>query len=117
MYAPLYNRLSGWVFVGSGLCGVFVSRFADYFHFSSAETILNLCIGMAALMGARSRERYAVLAAVSCGLFLFVWGIWGIAWPTSAFGTAEPLETLIRLLAGAWGMYVAVQDVLVWRRL
>jgi hypothetical protein len=46
---------------------------------------------------------------------LFGWGIAGFVWPVTWMGMSEPLENALRLVAGLWGMYASVNDVLAWR--
>jgi hypothetical protein len=114
--APLYNRILGWIFFALGVIGLLYGHIGEYIRQTLLESLLHIGIGLFAMAAARTRLRYAVVAALMLGISCFIWGMWGAAWPASILGTSEPLEVLLRLLAGAWGMYVSVQDVLEWRR-
>jgi hypothetical protein len=116
MLSPLYNRIFGWVFFTLGFIGLLYGNIGEYIRLTRPESILHMSIGLLAMAAARTRLRYTVVAALMFGIATFMWGMWGAAWPSSPLGTSEPLEILLRLLAGAWGLYVSVQDVLEWRR-
>ncbi|MDQ0189232.1 hypothetical protein JI721_11845 [Alicyclobacillus cycloheptanicus] len=116
MYTTAYDRLAGWVFFALGIVGVFTDHIGSYILLSPWETGLYLGLGLLGMAAARSRHRVAALGALALGMVTFMWGIWDMAWPVSFLGTAEPLETVIHIVAGLWGMYVAVHDVNVWRQ-
>lgn len=115
MYTPLYNRLCGWLFFALGTIGFAIGHVGSYIRVSLAESILYLCLGFIGMAGARLRHRDCSLVCVQLGLGLFLWGIAGFVWPRSVIGSSEPLESAIRVVAGLWGMYAAVTDVLDWR--
>lgn len=96
--------------------GFCVHRISDYAELSTIENWILLAVGVAGILAARSRLRYATSSALLIGLWLFGWGLWGLAIPNSWIGSAQPLENAIRLVSGLWGMYVSVHDVLAWRR-
>lgn len=118
MYARVYDRLCGWVFVALGVCGLALGGIPGYIVLERADAWLHVILGAVMVAAARSRHRTAVLCAVWAGLGLFVWGVIGLtgSGPRYGLGVAEPLECAVHLVAGAWGMYIAVQDVLDWRR-
>lgn len=115
MYASTYDRLLGWLFTALGIAGLVTNHIGSYLTLSRPETGLNLFIGVVAMACARSRLRISTLCAMLIGILLFLWGIWGLAWPASFVGTAEPLEIAVHIVAGLWGMYVSVHDVNQWR--
>lgn len=116
MYVRTFDRWVGWMYFAVGVIGLFVNHIGSYAALSSVETVINLSIGLSAMAAARSRHRTGVLTALMLGVALLFWGIFGMAWPQSILGTAEPLKTVIRIVTGLWGMYVAVHDVNEWRR-
>lgn len=115
MYSPLFDRLSGWLFFTLGLIGITMGRLGTYAKLSGPETVLSLALGLLGMWAARSRMRSSVLGALSIGFFCIVWGIWGLVFPSGWLGTTQPVENAIRVVVGAWGTYVAVQDVMTWR--
>jgi hypothetical protein len=115
MYAPVYNRLCGWTFFTMGIIGFTVGKLGTYIRFSMPESILYIAIGLFGMITARVRHRDATVFAMLLGIGLFLFGVAGFIWPTSRLGTSEPLESAVRLVAGLWGMYSAVTDVLAWR--
>lgn len=80
------------------------------------ENVTNATIGVIALFAARRRKRIATSIAMILGLVCFAWGLLGTCGVRLPIGLAEPLENLIRTVAGMWGIYVASHDVLRWRR-
>ncbi|MCL6446427.1 MAG: hypothetical protein K6T83_23775 [Alicyclobacillus sp.] len=115
MYAPLYCRLCGWLFTAFGLAGLIWGRLGQLLHFRVEDAAIYLVLGIIGMGAARSRHRNAVLASLFCGLLLLAWGMAGMAWPDFRVIGGEPLENAIRVVAGFWGLYVSVQDVLTWR--
>ncbi len=116
MYARSYDRIVGWLFFAVGIAGLFVHHLATYAVLTGPETIMNLMVGLAGMSAARRRTRTSTVSATLIGVGLLLWGIWGLAWPQSVLGTAEPLEVVVHIVCGLWGMYVAVHDVNEWRR-
>lgn len=117
VYATLYNRLCGWLLVATGALGLFFGQLGDYARFTTAESCGHLGLGFLSLLAARSgRRRYAASGALGVGLSLFFWGISGLTWPNTPWWTSEPVDNALRLVAGIWGMYIAVQEVQDWRR-
>jgi hypothetical protein len=115
MYAPIYNRLCGWTFFALGVIGFTVGKLETYIRFSMPESCLYTSIGLLGMVTARLRRRDATVFALLLGIGLFIFGLAGFIWPVSRLGTSEPLESAMRLVAGLWGMYSAVTDVLAWR--
>ncbi|WP_067934591.1 hypothetical protein [Alicyclobacillus kakegawensis] len=116
MYARVYDRLVGWLCLASAAVGWLSGRIGDYMHIWPLESCILLGIGVLALLGARARLRYTVAVALVLGLALFLWGVTGSVHPHLPGATAEPLECALRIVAGAWGVYTAVEDTLSWRR-
>jgi hypothetical protein len=118
VYAQIYDRLCGWLFAALGAAGFACGGVPGYIHLSRADSAVYVIIGWLLVAAARFRHRTAVLAAVWMGVLLFLWGVLGLTGSTVRYGlgSAEPLECALHLVAGAWGMYIAVQDVLDWRR-
>lgn len=116
MYSPLYNRLTGWLFFSLGIIGVTFGRLGSYAQLSLSESLLLLAFGLWGMGAARSRTRNAVLSAFLIGGLSLVWGVLGAVPSTSAWlGSTEPFETALRFVLGLWGLYVAIQDVILWR--
>jgi 4-amino-4-deoxy-L-arabinose transferase-like glycosyltransferase len=115
MYAPIYNRLCGWAFFTLGIIGFTAGHLGTYIRFSVPESALCTTVGLLGMVAARLRRRDAAVFALLFGVGLFAIGLAGLIWPVSWFGTSEPLENAVRLVAGLWGMYSAVTDVLAWR--
>jgi hypothetical protein len=118
VYARLYDRLCGWLLVGLGIAGFACGGVPGYIRLETVEAWIHVAMGLILVGAGRSRHRNAVLASVWVGALLFLWGILGLSGSTLRYGLghAEPLEGAVHLVAGAWGMYIAVQDVLDWRR-
>lgn len=116
MYARTYDRIIGWLFFAVGTAGLFVHELGTYAVLTAPETVINLAVGLAGMAAARRRTRTCTVAATLAGAGLLLWGIWGLAWPRSVLGTAEPLEVVVHIVCGLWGMYVSVHDVNEWRR-
>jgi hypothetical protein len=115
MFCTLYNRLCGWVLIALASVGFLFGHIGDYLELSHGENVLCLCLGVIAVWGARVRQRYAFMLTVLVGFFMFLWGIWGMFWPGIVVGSAEPLENAIRIVLGAWGIYVSLQDIWTFR--
>ena len=115
MYSPLYDRLTGWLFFFLGLVGIVIGHLGNYAQISQGEGLLLLILGLLGMLAARSRTRSAVLVAFIIGLFCFFWGVLGVSYSNYWLGSTDPFETALRFVCGAWGLYVAVQDVFVWR--
>lgn len=116
MYASTFDRLVGWLLFAVGITGLFTQGIGAYVALSPWDTGIYLALGLLGMAGARSRLRVATLTAMVIGVFLLLWGLWGLAWPVSVIGTAEPLETMVHVVGGLWGIYVSVHDVNQWRR-
>jgi len=114
MFARVYNRIVGWLFVALGIVGLTVSHIGEYMFFTRTEALSCLAIGIVSTTMARQRHRYSAAGALLLGVVLFVFGFAGLTMPTT-FGGVEPLECVLRLVAGAWGIYVSIHDVLLWR--
>lgn len=115
MFCTLYNRLCGWILVALSVVGFLFGHIGAYLVLSYGENILCLCLGISAVWGARVRQRYAFIVTAVIGCFLLIWGIWGMFWPGLVIGSSEPLENAIRIVLGAWGVYISLQDLLAWR--
>ncbi len=115
MFCALYNRLCGWILILTAAIGFLFGHIGEYLALSRPENVICLCLGVVAVWGARVRQRYAFLIATLLGCLVFLWGIWGMFWPGVVIGSAEPLENAIRIVLGAWGLYVALQDFTIWR--
>ncbi|WP_067927922.1 hypothetical protein [Alicyclobacillus shizuokensis] len=116
MYARVYNRLVGWLCLAAAAVGWLFGHIGDYMHILPLESCILLGFGVLALLGARSRLRYTVAVALVLGIALFLWGVDGSFQSHLPGATAEPLECALRIIAGAWGVYTAVEDTLSWRR-
>jgi hypothetical protein len=116
VYAAIYNRLCGWSLLGIAIIGYTVGHLGDYVDISASERHVVLALGIISILGARCRPRYSTPIAMFLGLILAVWGLWGILSPSTIIGYAEPLESAIRIVAGGWGCYVAIQDFFTWRQ-
>lgn len=117
VYARLFNRLTGWLYFVTGMAGLFTTHWGSYMRFSPSETALHIALGLLAMSAARGRLRGAAVGALWIGLCSLLWGIWGLAWPISVLGGAEPVENAVHFVIGLWGLYVAVHDVSEWRRI
>lgn len=115
MYASTYDRLTGWMLFILGIIGMTVGHLGSYAQITTEESTVLLVLGLVAMLGARSRKRTAVLVAFVIGVVCLVWGIYGVSSTNPWFGSSDPLETAMRFLLSLWGLYVAVQDVIVWR--
>jgi len=115
MYTPIFNRLCGWLFFALGLVGFTTGSVENYIRVSTFEGIAYTAIGLLGMVTARLRHRDATFFSLLFGLMLFGWGVAGFVWPVTWMGTSEPLENAVRLVAGLWGMYASVNDVLAWR--
>lgn len=116
MYSPLYNRLTGWLFFTLGIIGITLRHLGSYAQFSLNESLLLMGLGLLGMAAARSRTRNAVLSAGVIGILSLAWGVLGTMPTTSIWlGSTEPLETAFRFVLGLWGLYVATQDVILWR--
>ncbi len=113
-YAKPVCRIIGWLFCYIGIAGLWVGHLGEYIYFSSQESWTALVIGILFVISARHRKRTAVFSAFCIGLALVVWSI-GAFFTPEIFGTEQPLEFLVRFLAGVWACYAAIQDILVWR--
>lgn len=116
MYASLYNRLLGWLsilLVGTGLSS---HNLGNYISLTTGENWTNAAIGVIALFAARRRKRIATSVAMLLGMACLAWGVLGMAGVELPPGLTEPLENLIRTIAGMWGISIASHDVLRWRR-
>ncbi|MBX5437578.1 MAG: hypothetical protein IRZ33_10235 [Alicyclobacillaceae bacterium] len=120
MYAPVYDRLCGWLLLILGVSGFVWGHLGQWMELQPVESALSAALGLTALSGARARRRSAALTALVVGLALFLWGLAGVLSPGQMWlrglGETQPLESLLRFLGGAWGLYVAVQDVVTWRK-
>lgn len=114
MYSPLYNRLSGWLFFALGIIGLTAGRIGDYLKVTGLESTLYISIGVIGMFAARIRIREAGVTCFILGFSLLVSGLIGIFWPDSFLGFSEPAESAIRTIAGCWGIYAAVSDLLTW---
>ena len=116
MYTSLFNRLCGWLLIALGTIGLLAGGIGDYMQMSGLESDVFLGLGVLAVMGARSRFRYAFPTAFLLAAVLLAWGILGIAQPQTILGYAEPLDNAVRCLAGIWGLYTVFHDFVLWRR-
>jgi hypothetical protein len=114
LYVKPVCRIIGWLFTCVGTIGLFASHLGEYIHFSTFESWTSLTIGLCFVYFARRRERLALLAALCIGIILITWSIAAFFVPEIQ-GTAEPIEFLLRIMAGLWAIYAAIQDILVWR--
>ncbi|MCL6632652.1 MAG: hypothetical protein K6T63_08440 [Alicyclobacillus herbarius] len=116
MYTPVYNRLVGWLCAAIAVLGWVSGRVGEYMQISPLESGILMTVSVFAVLGSRSRIRYAVAVATVVGLALLVWGIAGSFHPHLFGVSAEPLENAGRILIGGWGVYLAVEDTLAWRQ-
>ncbi|GMA51731.1 hypothetical protein GCM10025857_30880 [Alicyclobacillus contaminans] len=116
MYCPIFNRICGWLYFALGMVGFTSGRLGNYIHVSLAEAIAYTALGVFGMIAARLRWRDATMASVLYGILLLLWGFAGFAWPNWPYAQADPLEAMLRVLSGLWGMYCTVTDVLSWRR-
>jgi hypothetical protein len=114
MYASLYNRLCGWLFFTLGLIGLTSGRIGDYLKMTTTESTLYILVGVLGMFSARIRRREAGVACGALGLVLLAAGLIGFIWPESFLGYSEPAEAVLRTVAGCWGIYVVVSDLLNW---
>jgi hypothetical protein len=113
-YVKPVCRIIGWLFTCAGTIGLFVAHLGEYIHFSTFESWTSIMIGLCFVYAARRRERIALLIALCMGILLIVWSI-GAFYVPAILGTLQPFEFLLRLLAGIWAIYAAIQDIIVWR--
>lgn len=116
VFAALYDRLCGWLLIFLATVGFATGHLGDYIGLTTAESSLLMVLGVISLIGARSRSRYAVPVAFFIGIFLLAWSILGILNPALVAFPSDPLENVLRIVVGGWGIYVAVQDFLSWRQ-
>jgi ABC-type transport system involved in multi-copper enzyme maturation permease subunit len=116
VYTPVYDRLLGWLTLTVGILGYLFGQLGQYMRLWPVENGILIGMGILAIVASRSRTRYAVVAALVLGLVLFAWGVVGSVWPGIPALSAEPLESACRIVAGAWGVYLSVEDTLTWRR-
>lgn len=114
MYAPLYNRLCGWLFFALGMIGLTTGRLGDYMKFHLPESIACVTIGVLGMLAARASRRGSVLACLLLGVLLLTYGMLGFFRPMWLPGGAEPLDNALRVVAGIWGIYTGVADVRRW---
>lgn len=115
MYSPLYDRLTGWLFFFLGLVGIVIGHLGNYAQISQGEGLLLLVLGLLGMFAARSRKRSAVLVALIIGVLCLLWGVLGLSSTSYWLGSTDPFETALRFICSVWGLYVAVQDIIVWR--
>lgn len=114
MYAQFYNRIVGWLFVTLGIFGFMWTHLGEYLFFTIAEAWICIIFGVSAIFFARHRFRYAVAGAGLLGVLLTAFGFAGLlhfAW----LSQLEPLESIVRVVSGLWGIYVALHDIRLWR--
>lgn len=114
MYASLYNRLCGWLFFALGMIGLTTGNIGDYLKVTGPESTAYIALGIIGMLAARSRRREAGVICFVLGLTLLSSGLFGFFWPVSFLGFSEPAECALRTVAGCWGLYVAVSDLLTW---
>lgn len=118
MYAKLTCRLIGWIYLCLGGIGFFNGKLGEYMIFTRPESITNLLIGVFAVMLSRRRTRYAVAGSFLLGLILCTGGFCGLYLSHLYWiGTAEPLDSALRFVAGLWGLYSAISDIILWRKM
>jgi hypothetical protein len=110
-------RTIGWLFIVLATIGYIQGRIGDYMQVDPTEAGIMLGLGLVFVALARIRRRYTVAGGFSFGLLLLIWSTMDLWVPNHFFiGTADPLEYILRLVGGGWALYLAVAELLAWRR-
>ena len=115
MALTLYNRISGWIWLVLGSIGWNGGQIGDYLNLHPSMSKVYVVLGILAILGARSKQRYnaATVTVVLATVFTII-GVLGIILTHSFITPDTPLETLMRFLSALWGWYALVSSIQAW---
>ncbi|MDP9729014.1 hypothetical protein [Alicyclobacillus tolerans] len=117
MSTQVVYRVFGWCYIILGVWGFIFHQFGDYMQLSSQDNFILLGLGILFIGLARCRSRYRLSGGTLLGLILLSWS--GLPYlPTMPYlHSPHPLELLVRILTGAWTIYLAIAELLAWRKI
>ncbi|GAX90628.1 DUF4383 domain-containing protein [Effusibacillus lacus] len=104
--ATTFARVAGWIFIVLGILGFFVNNLFGLIQFDVAHNAVHLLLGVLGLAAASGNQSQLYSAVV--GAVLVILGAAGFFLPSMLGIHLEPVENILHLVLGGWGLYAGV---------
>lgn len=115
MYAMYYNRFTGWLWFALGAWGLFHGPVGDYLQLTHLEVGIAIAVGCLGMLGTRLLRRNQVIVCAILSVIYAVWIATGSNPLLTSWISSTPLESVLRFLCTAWGIYCVIIELWQWR--